>query len=124
MADHETSIPLAFLEYLNEKIPGTVILRRSYDDHKVWHVEVDSQWHFKEGWKRFCKDRDLGVGDFLNWYPESLTWRLSPSNSVGSPISSCPFYCFRLHYRHCLGFFCVLLVFLLCIFVLPVCDVI
>ncbi|GAB2222886.1 hypothetical protein Droror1_Dr00017017 [Drosera rotundifolia] len=60
-----SSIPLAFLKYLNGKIPGTVILRNSYDDLKVWRVEVDSECHFKEGWKRFCKDHDLRVGDFL-----------------------------------------------------------
>ncbi|KAJ8435300.1 hypothetical protein Cgig2_026392 [Carnegiea gigantea] len=60
------SIPGSFLKYIagrgEDNGEEIVILR---DKREInWYIKMDG-YHFKDGWKNFCKENNLQVGDFV-----------------------------------------------------------
>ncbi|KAL2920944.1 B3 domain-containing protein REM9, partial [Bienertia sinuspersici] len=68
------SIPKSFLKYLGkemkENVDGKLAMLRNNRADRIWMVKVgfdenDKRLYIEKGWKKFCEDYDLQIGDFL-----------------------------------------------------------
>ncbi|XP_056697193.1 B3 domain-containing protein REM8-like isoform X2 [Spinacia oleracea] len=90
------SIPKAFLKNFegstkqNQLCEKKIKVELRDKSGKRWFVTLvfsndDTKPHFKDGWKSFCKDHDLKVGDFLVFRHQATNPRIK-SSSIGNKV--------------------------------------